>query len=140
MFYKIKSRNAHMKTHRQQQQETWPDGHGPNKNLTVTQQSQVLVQPAQNHPLLSQNLLQNLVQSQACLTFLQNPKCGPSIVGLGTNPNIVSKSSPLSLYQSALPTWDAFQGPSDSETLYYDPEGKAMLGATIGAKGQIQWP
>ncbi|XP_076145344.1 uncharacterized protein LOC143127629 [Alosa pseudoharengus] len=137
MFYKIKSRNAHMKIHRQQQPETWTDGNGPCKNLTVTQQDQqVLVQPAQNHQLL----LQNLVQSQACLTFLQNPKnhainiSAQSLASL--SPNIVPKSSTLPLYPTGLPSWEGFQGVSDSGALYYDPEGKPML----GAKGQVQWP
>ncbi|XP_062372947.1 transcriptional-regulating factor 1 [Sardina pilchardus] len=133
MFYKIKSRNAHMKIHRQQQQETWTDGNGPCKNLPVTQQDQqVLVQPAQNHQLLSQNLLQNLVQSQACLTFLQNPKNH----AINISPNIVPKSSPLPLYPTGLPSWEGFQGVSDSGALYYDPEVKPVL----GAKGQVQWP
>lgn len=135
-----------MKIHRQQQQETWTDGNSQCKNLMVTQQEQLLVQPTQNHQLISQNLLQNLVQSQACLTFLQNPKGhginigSPTIASLSPSPNLVPKSSPLPLYPTGLPTWDGFQGVSDSGALYYDPEGKPMLGATIGPKGQVQWP
>ncbi|KAL2079507.1 hypothetical protein ACEWY4_025251 [Coilia grayii] len=149
MFYKIKSRNAHMKIHRQQQHESWADsGSSQNRNLMVTQQDQVQVQlqPVQNHQLLSQNLLQNLVQSQACLTFLQNPKGhgvgigAPPLAGLSPSPNLVPRSSPLPLYPNTLSAWDAFPGVPDSGTLYYDSEGKPMLGAAIAAKGQVQWP
>ncbi|XP_028839794.1 uncharacterized protein LOC114792632 isoform X2 [Denticeps clupeoides] len=149
MFYKIKSRNAHMKIHRQQQQENWNDRSIQGQMLSPVHQNQLLTQAHQSQlpqthqdQMLSQNLLQNLVPSPSRLAFLQSSKThgvsmsNNGIAGLNSNPNIAPKSSPIPLY----PTWDHFQMTNDPGGLYYDTEGKAMVGVAIGGKGQVQWP
>lgn len=82
MFYKIKSRNAHMKIHRQQQDD-WREKlqihpnqhHGLNLTRALPHPSQQLLTQThhQNH-ILTQSLIQNLVQSQTQLAFLQSTK------------------------------------------------------------------
>ncbi|XP_057182962.1 uncharacterized protein si:dkey-19b23.10 isoform X3 [Triplophysa rosa] len=82
MFYKIKSRNAHMKIHRQQQ-EDWREKlqihptphHGLNLTRALPHPNQQLLTQThhQNH-ILTKSLIQNLVQSQTQLAFLQSTK------------------------------------------------------------------
>lgn len=78
MFYKIKSRNAHMKIHRQQQ-EDWREklqihpNLNPNRALSLPSQ-QILTQTHHQNQLLTHSLIQNLVQSQTQLAFLQSTK------------------------------------------------------------------
>lgn len=135
MFYKIKSRNAHMKIHRQQQ-EDWRERIQPNNHLSLTQalqnQNRTLTNPnqlvTQGHPnqLLTQSLIQNLVQSQAQLTFIQSSKtqspCFTTAIS-STNstqsPQMAPKAPALPLYRGPQQTWGAIHGSLESG-LYYD--------------------
>ncbi|XP_038851737.1 uncharacterized protein LOC120049546 isoform X6 [Salvelinus namaycush] len=151
MFYKIKSRNAHMKIHRQQQ-DNWrhPPGLGINLAQNVT-------------PNLGTNLPQRQASGRAYLpgpinsnhhtggahTIIINNISVPNIPNTNTitNSNSVSviDSTPnqrghaplLSVQQS----WDLFQLNSDPAAgFYYDPEVKGALGVTGGGvKGQVLW-
>lgn len=116
MFYKIKSRNAHMKIHRQQQ-EDWRDKlqiH-TNHNLPRTlahQNQQILNQTHHQNHILTQSLIQNLVQSQSQLAFLQSTKTQSTCPTSSTicmaptqNPQIISKAPPLSLHSGPQQTW-----------------------------------
>ncbi|KAJ8387469.1 hypothetical protein AAFF_G00157070 [Aldrovandia affinis] len=118
MFYKIKSRNAHMKIHRQQQ-EDWRDRAHPSQILT-------------------HNATQSLPQTPARLAFLQAPNNHISSIS-NTNPNPVTNATALPLFAPPHPTWDAFELTPDPGTFYYDPEGKVMLGMAGGPKSQIRW-
>ncbi|XP_036814216.1 uncharacterized protein LOC110500798 isoform X2 [Oncorhynchus mykiss] len=156
MFYKIKSRNAHMKIHRQQQDD-WRHPPGLVINL------------AQN---VTPNLGTNLPQLQASgraylpgpinnnnsnhhtggahtIIINNNNISDPNIPNTNTmtNSNSVSviDSTPnqrghaplLSVQQS----WDLFQLNSNPAAgFYYDPEVKGALGVTVGGvKGQVLW-
>lgn len=135
MFYKIKSRNAHMKIHRQQQ-EDWRERIQPNNHLSLTQalqnQNRTLTNPnqlvTQGHPnqLLTQSLIQNLVQSQAQLTFIQSSKtqspCFTTAISSTNstqNPQMAPKAPALPLYRGPQQTWGAIHGSLESG-LYYD--------------------
>ncbi|TRY94224.1 hypothetical protein DNTS_028570 [Danionella cerebrum] len=79
MFYKIKSRNAHMKIHRQQHDDWKEKLHiQPNQHhnynlsrLPAHHNQPTLTQSHHQNHILTQNLIHNLVQSQA---FLQSTK------------------------------------------------------------------
>lgn len=135
MFYKIKSRNAHMKIHRQQQ-EDWRERIHPNNHLGLNQAlqnpnralanpNQLVTQGHQNQ-LLTQSLIQNLVQSQAQLAFIQNSKTqspcfttGLSSTNSSQSPQMASKAPALPLYRSPQQTWGALHGSLEAG-LYYD--------------------
>ncbi|CDQ99552.1 unnamed protein product [Oncorhynchus mykiss] len=160
MFYKIKSRNAHMKIHRQQQDD-WRHPPGLVINL------------AQN---VTPNLGTNLPQLQASgRAYLPGPINNSNqhtggahtiIINNNTNSNISDPNIPnipntntmtnsnsvsvidstpnqrghaplLSVQQS----WDLFQLNSNPAAgFYYDPEVKGALGVTVGGvKGQVLW-
>lgn len=135
MFYKIKSRNAHMKIHRQQQ-EDWRDRIHPNNHLGLAQalqnQNRTLTNPTQlvtqGHPnqLLTQSLIQNLVQSQAQLAFIQSSKTQshcftPAISSTNSSqsPQMTPKAPALPLYRGPQQTWGAIHGNLEAG-LYYD--------------------
>lgn len=130
MFYKIKSRNAHMKIHRQQQ-EDWrerihPNNHlGLNQNRTLTNPNQLVTQGHPNQ-LLTQSLIQNLVQTQAQLAFIQSSKtqspCFTSAISSPNstqNPQVAAKAPALPLYRAPQQTWGAIHGSLESG-LYFD--------------------
>ncbi|KAL6490671.1 hypothetical protein MHYP_G00010160 [Metynnis hypsauchen] len=135
MFYKIKSRNAHMKIHRQQQ-EDWRERINPNNHHNLTQalqnQNRTLTHPnqlvTQNHQtqLLTQSLIQNLVQSQAQLAFLQNSKTQSacfttaiSSMGPTQSPQTAPKAPTLPLYTGHQQAWGALHGNLEP-SLYYN--------------------
>lgn len=135
MFYKIKSRNAHMKIHRQQQ-EDWRERIHPNNPLNLTQalhnQNRTLTHPnqliTQNYPnqMLTQNLIQNLVQSHSQLAFIQSNKtpsnCFSNSINNTSptqNPQAASKTPNLPLYTGYQQTWGSLHGSLESG-LYYD--------------------
>ncbi|XP_036451950.1 transcriptional-regulating factor 1 [Colossoma macropomum] len=135
MFYKIKSRNAHMKIHRQQQ-EDWrerihPNNHHnltqalQNQNRTLTHANQLVTQNHQTQ-LLTQSLIQNLVQSQAQLAFLQNSKTQSacfttaiSSMGPTQSPQTAPKAPTLPLYTGHQQAWGALHGNLE-QSLYYN--------------------
>uniref|UniRef100_W5KVD0 Si:dkey-19b23.10 n=1 Tax=Astyanax mexicanus TaxID=7994 RepID=W5KVD0_ASTMX len=134
MFYKIKSRNAHMKIHRQQQEDWRERIHSNNHNMTQTMQNQSrtlahtnqLVTQSHQNQLLTQSLIQNLVQSQAQLAFLQNAKTQnscftPPISSMGPSqsPQVAPKAPALPLYPGNQQTWGALHGNLES-SLYYN--------------------
>ncbi|XP_041727638.1 uncharacterized protein LOC121558218 isoform X2 [Coregonus clupeaformis] len=153
MFYKIKSRNAHMKIHRQQQDDWRHPGLGLN--------------PAQNlNPNLGTNLPQRQASGQAYLpgpinnnsnhrtsgahTIINNNNISVpnipntntitnsnSVTVINSTPNQRGHARLLSVQQS----WDLFQLNSDPAAgFYYDPEVKGALGVTGGGvEGQILW-
>ncbi|XP_064185177.1 uncharacterized protein si:dkey-19b23.10 [Anguilla rostrata] len=114
MFYKIKSRNAHMKIHRQQQ-EDWRERPHPSQILT-------------------HSLTQNIPQNQARLAFLQAPNNHISNIN-NANHNTAPNATALPLFQ----TWDPFDLTSDPGTFYYNSEGKVVLGVAGAPKSQIHW-
>ncbi|KAK2860446.1 hypothetical protein Q7C36_004612 [Tachysurus vachellii] len=135
MFYKIKSRNAHMKIHRQQQ-EDWRDRIHPNNHLSLTHalqnQTRNLNNPNQfvtqghSNQLLTQSLIQNLVQTQAQLAFIQSSKtqspCFTTAISSANSsqsPQMTSKAPALPLYRGPQQTWGAIHGSLESG-LYYD--------------------
>lgn len=135
MFYKIKSRNAHMKIHRQQQ-EDWRERIHPNNHHNLTQalqnQNRTLTNPnhlvTEGHPnqLLTQTLIQNLVQSQAQLAFVQSSKTQSSCftppissTNATQSPHMAPKAPALPLYRGHQQTWGAIHGSLESG-LYYD--------------------
>ncbi|KAI5104255.1 hypothetical protein C0J45_5881, partial [Silurus meridionalis] len=135
MFYKIKSRNAHMKIHRQQQ-EDWRERIHPNSHLSLSQalqnQNRTLTNSNQlvshSHPnqLLTQSLIQNLVQSQAQLAFIQSSKtqspCFTAAISRTNSresPQMTPKAPALPLYRGPQQTWGAMHGSLESG-LYYD--------------------
>ncbi|XP_042185286.1 uncharacterized protein LOC112239230 [Oncorhynchus tshawytscha] len=148
MFYKIKSRNAHMKIHRQQQDDWRHPGLGLN--------------PAQN---LTSNLGTNLPHCQASgRAYLPGPINNNSIHHIGgahtiisdisvpntntvTNSNSVTVNDSTSNQRGPAPllslhhSWDSFQVNSDPAAVFFcDPEVKAVLGVMAGGvKGQILW-
>ncbi|KAK9972161.1 hypothetical protein ABG768_025487 [Culter alburnus] len=145
MFYKIKSRNAHMKIHRQQQ-EDWREKlqiH-PNHNLT-----RALAHPNQTHHqnhILTQSLIQNLVQSQNQLAFLQStktqstcPTSSTSCMASTQNPQIVSKAPPLSLHTGHQQTWGSLHS-VETGSLFYN-RGSVVNGLhlSIPDSASKQW-
>ncbi|KAK7171028.1 hypothetical protein R3I94_001053 [Phoxinus phoxinus] len=120
MFYKIKSRNAHMKIHRQQQ-EDWreklqihPNQHHNLTRALVHPNQQILNQTHHQNHILTQNLIQNLVQTQTQLALLQStktqsscPTSSASCMAPNQNPQIVSKAPPLALHTGHPQTWSA---------------------------------
>ncbi|KAI4895737.1 hypothetical protein NFI96_024038 [Prochilodus magdalenae] len=135
MFYKIKSRNAHMKIHRQQQ-EDWRERIHTNNHHNLSQvlqnQSRNLGHPnqlvTQNHQtqLLTQSLIQNLVQSQAQLAFLQNSKTQGScfttaVTSMGPTQSVQTapKVPTLPLYTGHQQAWGALHGNLEPN-LYYN--------------------
>ncbi|XP_062849304.1 transcriptional-regulating factor 1-like [Trichomycterus rosablanca] len=134
MFYKIKSRNAHMKIHRQQQ-EDWRERIHPNNPLSLAQalqnQTRTLTHPnqliTQNYPnqMLTQNLIQNLVQSHSQLAFIQSNKtqstCFPNSISNSPTqtPQTASKTPNLPIYTGYQQTWGSLHGSLESG-LYYD--------------------
>ncbi|XP_051576288.1 uncharacterized protein si:dkey-19b23.10 isoform X1 [Myxocyprinus asiaticus] len=134
MFYKIKSRNAHMKIHRQQQ-EDWreklhihPNQHhnlNPTRALAHPNQ-QILAQTHHQNHILSQSLIQNLVQSQTQLACLQStktqstcPSSSTSCMDPTQNPQIVSKAPPLPLYTGHQQTWGSLHS-AETGGLFYN--------------------
>ncbi|CAM4515535.1 unnamed protein product [Leuciscus chuanchicus] len=106
MFYKIKSRNAHMKIHRQQQ-EDWRE------KLQIHPNQQILNQTHHQNHILTQNLIQNLVQTQNQLAFLQStktqstcPTSSASCMAPTQNPQMVPKA-PLTLHTGHQQTWSS---------------------------------
>ncbi|KAJ8255063.1 hypothetical protein GJAV_G00200530 [Gymnothorax javanicus] len=118
MFYKIKSRNAHMKIHRQQQ-EDWRERAHPNQ-------------------VLSPSLTQNIPQNQARLSFLPTPNNHMSSIN-NTTPDSASNVTALPLFAPAHPTWEPFEMTPDSSTFYCDSDGKVLLGVAGTSKSQVHW-
>ncbi|XP_051563961.1 uncharacterized protein LOC127446788 [Myxocyprinus asiaticus] len=134
MFYKIKSRNAHMKIHRQQQ-EDWKDKlhihSNQHHNLNITRalvhaNQQIQTQTHHQNHILTQSLIQNLVQSQTQLAFLQSRKTPSTCSSSSTscmaptqNPQIVSKAPPLQLYTGHHQTWGS-QHSVETGGLFYN--------------------
>ncbi|XP_026072367.1 uncharacterized protein LOC113052199 isoform X2 [Carassius auratus] len=153
MFYKIKSRNAHMKIHRQQQ-EDWRDklqihpNHHHNLNLTraLTHPNQQILTPShhQNH-ILTQSLIQNLVQSQTQLAFLQSTKTqstcpagSTSCMAPTQNPQIVSKAPPLPLHTGHQQTWGSLHS-VDTGGLFYN-RGSMVNGLHLSIQDSVSKP
>ncbi|XP_052458437.1 uncharacterized protein LOC128017206 isoform X2 [Carassius gibelio] len=153
MFYKIKSRNAHMKIHRQQQ-EDWRDklqihpNHHHNLNLTraLTHPNQQILTPShhQNH-ILTQSLIQNLVQSQTQLAFLQSTKTqstcpagSTSCMAPTQNSQIVSKAPPLPLHTGHQQTWGSLHS-VDTGGLFYN-RGSMVNGLHLSIQDSVSKP
>ncbi|KAK2913542.1 hypothetical protein QQF64_030697 [Cirrhinus molitorella] len=153
MFYKIKSRNAHMKIHRQQQ-EDWreklqihPNQHH-NLNLTralAHPNQQILTQTHHQNHILTQSLIQNLVQSQTQLAFLQSAKTQSTCPTSSTNcmaptqnPQIVPKASPLQLHTGHQQTWGSLHG-VDTGGLFYN-RGSMVNGLHLSIQDSISKP
>ncbi|XP_040038805.2 uncharacterized protein LOC120822900 isoform X3 [Gasterosteus aculeatus] len=169
MFYKIKSRNAHMKIHRQPQ-EDWTD-----RRL----QHQLLTQRlALGHP---NNLLPspggNLLSPQAAALTFPSPGNNPNadnVLSLVTNSNGITPSNasvqdPIAVvtYSNAAPSnsrvianvdgvdsnpreptsvlplhqsWGSYGRGPDPTSFYCNTEGKDTVGAgTAGGKEQMNW-
>ncbi|XP_010901171.2 uncharacterized protein si:dkey-19b23.10 [Esox lucius] len=133
MFYKIKSRNAHMKIHRQQQDDWRNPGHGHNLAMNL---------PSNRGTNLPHPLASGLAYLPGPITTTNNnsQQGGHTVVNnksflsipstnIVTNSNSVTliDSTPiqrgpaplLSLHQS----WNLFHGNSDpAQVFYYDPE------------------
>ncbi|KAL0970697.1 hypothetical protein UPYG_G00245870 [Umbra pygmaea] len=155
MFYKIKSRNAHMKIHRQQQDEWRHPGHGLNlaQNLSSNLGTNLphhlassLAYRAGSAPTSNNNSHQGpqtVVDSNNINKSVRNiPKA--SVV---TNSNIVTAIDSSSIQRAPPPvlslhqSWNSFQVNSDpAQVFYYDPDVKGTLEVTGGGvKGQISW-
>ncbi|XP_061089421.1 transcriptional-regulating factor 1 [Conger conger] len=118
MFYKIKSRNAHMKIHRQQQ-EDWRERGRPG-------------------PILTHSLAQSLPQNQARLTYLQPTGNHAGAAG-HAGPNAASNALSNALLAPQHQSWDPFELTLDSGTFYFNSDGKVVLGVAGAPKGQISW-
>ncbi|KAM8897712.1 uncharacterized protein AB9W97_008978 isoform 2-T3 [Spinachia spinachia] len=143
MFYKIKSRNAHMKIHRQPQ-EDWTD-----RRL----QHQLLTQRvALSHP---NNLMPssggNLRSPQAAALTFPSPGHNPNadnVLSLVTNSNAIPPSNasvqdPMAVvtYSNIAPSNSCSYGHGpDPTTFYCSTEGKDSVGAgTVGGKELMNW-
>ncbi|KAF4111383.1 uncharacterized protein si:dkey-19b23.10 [Onychostoma macrolepis] len=150
MFYKIKSRNAHMKIHRQQQ-EDWreklqlhPNQHH-NLNLTralAHPNQQILTQTHHQNHILTQSLIQNLVQSQTQLAFLQStktlstcPTSSTSCMAPTQNPQIVPKAPPLTLHTGPQQTWGSLHS-VDTGGLFYN-RGSMVNGLHLSIQDSV---
>ncbi|XP_056318748.1 uncharacterized protein si:dkey-19b23.10 [Danio aesculapii] len=151
MFYKIKSRNAHMKIHRQQQ-EDWREKlqinsnhhHGLNLTRALAHPSQQILTPThhQNH-ILTQSLIQNLVKSQTQLAFLQSTKT-PRVCQTSTtncmastqNPQVVSKALPL--HTGHQQTWSSLHGVETSGFFYN--RGSLVNGLHLAIQDSVSKP
>lgn len=112
VFYKIKSRNAHMKIHRQVQ-EDWGDRAQQHQHL-LTQR--LALNLAQN---LTPTLANNLLQPQASAAYLPGPASNSHVVPNQISVTVGNATAPaplLPLHQS----WDSFEVTSDSATFYYN--------------------
>ncbi|XP_052417529.1 uncharacterized protein LOC127962104 [Carassius gibelio] len=153
MFYKIKSRNAHMKIHRQQQ-EDWrgklplhPNQHH-NLNLAraLAHPNQQILTPThhQNH-ILTQSLIQNLVHSQNQLAFLQGtktpstcPTSNTSCMAPIQNPQIGTKASSLKLHTGPQQTWGSLPC-IDTGGLFYN-RGSMVNGIHLSIQDSVSKP
>ncbi|XP_016143445.1 uncharacterized protein [Sinocyclocheilus grahami] len=153
MFYKIKSRNAHMKIHRQQQ-EDWreklqlrPNQHH-NLNLTgalAHPNQQILTQTHHQNHILTQTLIQNLVQSQTQLAFLQStktpstcPTSSTSCMAPTQNSQIGSKAPPLKLHTGPQQTWGSLHS-VDTGGLFYN-RGSVVNGLHLSIQDSVSKP
>lgn len=137
MFYKIKSRNAHMKIHRQQQ-EDWRE------KLQIHPNQQILNQTHHQNHILTQSLIQNLVQTQTQLAFLQSTKtqstCPTSSASCMTptqNPQIVPKASPLTLH-TGQQTWSSLHS-VETGGLFYN-RGSMVNGLHLSIQDNASKP
>lgn len=137
MFYKIKSRNAHMKIHRQQQ-EDWRE------KLQIHPNQQILNQTHHQNHILTQSLIQNLVQTQTQLAFLQSTKtqstCPTSNASCMTptqNPQIVPKASPLTLH-TGQQTWSSLHS-VETGGLFYN-RGSMVNGLHLSIQDNASKP
>lgn len=152
MFYKIKSRNAHMKIHRQQQ-EDWREKlqlHSNQHSLNLTRalahpNQQTMTQTHHQNHILTQSLIQNLVQSQTHLALLQStktlhacPTSSTNCMAPTQNPQIVSKALPLPLHTGHQQTWSSLH---DVETsgLFYN-RGSLVNGLQLTIQDSISKP
>lgn len=147
MFYKIKSRNAHMKIHRQPQ-EDWTDRRLQHHLLTQRLGSNLLPPqvPAQTFSSScfpgttsnsnADNILSSLNNSS---TMVPNNASAldPSISDFdGKDSNQREPTAVLPFHQS----WGSFEHGPDSGAFFCNTEGKDSVGAvTAGAKEPINW-
>lgn len=162
MFYKIKSRNAHMKIHRQPQ-EDWNDKRLQHQLLT---QRLALSRPNNLMPTPGNSLLP---PQAAALTFPSSSSNADNVLNSATNSNAITPSvldpSALVTYSNiaasnshvittidgadsnqrepttVLPfhqSWGSFGHGPDPVTFYCNPEGKDGAG-TVGGKEPINW-
>lgn len=164
MFYKIKSRNAHMKIHRQPQ-EDWADRRLQHQLLT---QRLALSHSANILPSSGSNLL----STQTPVHTFPSPGSSSmdNVHNTVTNSNPITPSNandldPALSYGSTAPqnshaihnidnsipkepgtalsfpqSWGSFVHHVDQTTFYCQPEGKEDVGAgTVGGKEQVNW-
>lgn len=161
MFYKIKSRNAHMKIHRQPQ-EDWTDRRLQHQLLTHRLGSNVLPPQAPARSLPSPCLLGMATNSSITDTVLNSLTSGNNITS--NSANVLDPGSLVAFNNGAatkaqamtdtagghsnqrqpapvLPfrqSWGSLgQGP-DPVALFCNTEGKDNMG-TVGAKEPINW-
>ncbi|XP_042582663.1 uncharacterized protein LOC109093024 [Cyprinus carpio] len=153
MFYKIKSRNAHMKIHRQQQ-EDWREKlqRHPNQhhNLNLTRalahpNQQLLTQTHHQNHILTQSLIQNLVQSQTQLAFLQSTKTPstPTTSTTTTTPTnnkqkMTKKPPPKKLHTGPQQTWGSLHS-VDTGGLFYN-RGSMVNGLHLSIQDSVSKP
>ncbi|XP_039515668.1 uncharacterized protein si:dkey-19b23.10 [Pimephales promelas] len=138
MFYKIKSRNAHMKIHRQQQ-EDWRE------KLQIHPNQQILNQTHHQNHILTQSLIQNLVQTHSQLAFLQStktqstcPTSSASCMAPTQNPQIVPKAPPLTLHTGHQQTWSALHS-VETGGLFYN-RGSVVNGLHLSIQDSASKP
>ncbi|XP_077083797.1 uncharacterized protein LOC143736901 [Siphateles boraxobius] len=138
MFYKIKSRNAHMKIHRQQQ-EDWRE------KLQIHPNQQILNQTHHQNHILTQSLIQNLVQTQTQLAFLQStktqstcPTSSTSCMAPAQNPQIVPKAPPLTLHTGHQQTWSSLHS-VETGGLFYN-RGSMVNGLHLSIQDSVSKP
>ncbi|XP_056125618.1 uncharacterized protein si:dkey-19b23.10 [Rhinichthys klamathensis goyatoka] len=138
MFYKIKSRNAHMKIHRQQQ-EDWRE------KLQIHPNQQILNQTHHQNHILTQSLIQNLVQTQTQLAFLQStktqstcPTSSASCMAPSQNPQIVPKATPLTLHTGHQQTWSSLHS-VETGGLFYN-RGSVVNGLHLSIQDSVSKP
>nr|XP_046237291.1 uncharacterized protein LOC124054883 [Scatophagus argus]XP_046237292.1 uncharacterized protein LOC124054883 [Scatophagus argus] len=163
MFYKIKSRNAHMKIHRQPQ-EDWSDRQLQHQLLTQRLGSNLLPPKAPSRSFSSsglpgttsnnsnaENVLNSLTSSNAIspnnacvpdpstvVTYsnIAASNCHAIINTDGTDSNQREPTTVLPFHQS----WSSFGPGPDPATFYCNTEGKDDTGSgTVAGKDSISW-
>lgn len=148
MFYKIKSRNAHMKIHRQPQ-EDWTDRRLQHHLLTQRLGSNLLPPqvPAQtfsssslpgttSNSSIADHVLNSLTNSNTMAPNNASP-LDPSITDIdGKDSNQREPTTILPFHQS----WGSFGHGPESGAFFCNTEGKDNVGTgTVGAKEPINW-
>ncbi|XP_038588598.1 uncharacterized protein LOC119913271 isoform X3 [Micropterus salmoides] len=133
MFYKIKSRNAHMKIHRQPQ-EDWTD-----RRLLLTQRL-AFSRPNTFIPSPGSNLLPSQTFSPSGLPGTpSNNSNADNVLNSVTNSNAIAPSNASVSHPSTV-SWGSFGHGPDPTTFYCNTEGKDDVGAgTVEGKEPINW-